>query len=171
MRQSLLAAWILLQCELYAVWRYRPWISACQPMDDYQNGGKLFACHRQVLAIEVWQGKWGTWISNWLSYVAFASDWSGWWTSAIWQAPQKKTTPRENRIVARWATRTRFATSARIRDELNFDAMFLCYRTRTRQSTGRNKNPTDDVMPVTAVLWVALRSNRSVAGQMRYMNQ
>ena len=34
--------------------------------------------------------------------------------------PRKKTTPRENRIVARWATRTRFATSARIRDELNF---------------------------------------------------
>jgi hypothetical protein len=38
-----------------------------------------------------------------------------------------------------------------------WNAMFLCYRTRTRQSTGRNKNPTDDVMPVTAVLWVALR--------------
>ena len=38
MSQSLLAAWILLQCELYAVWRYRPWRSACQPMDDYRNG-------------------------------------------------------------------------------------------------------------------------------------
>jgi transposase len=32
----------------------------------------------------------------------------------------RKTTPRENRLIARCARRNRFATSARIRDELNF---------------------------------------------------
>ena len=31
----------------------------------------------------------------------------------------RKTTPRENRLIARCARRNRFATSARIRDELN----------------------------------------------------
>jgi hypothetical protein len=37
MCQSPLAAWILLQCELCVVWRYRPYSSARQPMDVYLN--------------------------------------------------------------------------------------------------------------------------------------
>ena len=38
MCQSPLLVRILLQCELCAVSRHRPYRSACQPTDDYRNG-------------------------------------------------------------------------------------------------------------------------------------
>ena len=64
-----------------------------------QRGGKLLACHRHVLTIEGWQGKWGYTIMQWSSYAVFESHENGWWKPTIWQVPQ--TYYLEDRVIAR----------------------------------------------------------------------